>query len=118
MAISIMKSLPMRSCRIAKPNRVPSSAGIGLGSMTPRPKISVSAPLLPGATHTDAKIDVCGHCTGHTLAQWDDIIQRTMPCHEPPELSSLGDGVRVAFAGLGVTAAGRRRLNVYLRAAR
>jgi hypothetical protein len=69
---------------------------------------------------SDAKVDICAHCLRRSPDWW---VQTLKHCCQHYHLCSLhiGDGLvggrcEVAFAGLGLDAIGKRRLNVYLKA--
>lgn len=83
--------------------------------------LSVSSPLIPGAeVEGDGKIDICGHCAKHSLQKWDYIFSKTSSAAGMPTFADKFDidQVDIAFAGLGVNADMKSRVNVYLQAVR
>lgn len=73
------------------------------------------------ATHAlyDAKVDVCAHCVTRTGPQWARVLAQLADSLGTGSLGVNSDvsrgNVEVAFVGLGLTSAGRTRLNVYLK---
>ena len=94
--------------------RTVGSQGMNLRGMV----LSLGFDLATGKV-VDAKIDLCGHCLPLDHTGWTDVltdVSATLGLRQLPLREELpARSCDVAFAGLGVTAGGRRRLNVYLR---
>ena len=80
--------------------------------------LSAGFSLSTGAP-VDVKVDICGHCVRHTLAEWSAITGTLTErfALAPLDLRKVTDrpDVEVAFAGIGLTTERQPRLNLYLK---